>query len=177
MSRIFDQLVNIVTQLRHPSLGCPWDSKQTFESIAAHTLEEAYEVVDAIKQNNADDIIEELGDLLFQIVFLCSIAQDSRLFGIEDVIKRISDKMISRHPHVFDQKETLTYDVQIDAWEKKKEKERDLKANKVNTKGALSIFEGIALALPALSRSFKLQGRAMSNGFGQGDIISNIKII
>ena len=152
-----------MSQLRDEEEGCEWDKAQNFQSIAPYTIEEAYEVADAIDRNNIPDLIDELGDLLLQVVFLSQIAKEENLFSFEDVVKSISDKLIRRHPYVFSQKREHSLEDQTDQWEEIKNKER----SKKNQKGALS---GIAKNLPALKRSQKIQKRASKAGFDWPDV-------
>ena len=152
-----------MSQLRDEEEGCEWDKAQNFQSIAPYTIEEAYEVADAIDRNNIPDLIDELGDLLLQVVFLSQIAKEEKLFSFEDVVESISDKLIRRHPYVFSQKREHSLEDQTDQWEEIKNKER----SKKNQKGVLS---GIAKNLPALKRSQKIQKRASKAGFDWRDV-------
>ena len=152
-----------MSQLRDEEEGCEWDKAQNFQSIAPYTIEEAYEVADAIDRNNIPDLIDELGDLLLQVVFLSQIAKEEKLFSFEDVVESISDKLIRRHPYVFFQKREHSLEDQTDQWEEIKNKERSQK----NQKGVLS---GIAKNLPALKRSQKIQKRASKAGFDWPDV-------
>ncbi|MEI4232062.1 nucleoside triphosphate pyrophosphohydrolase [Roseovarius sp. D22-M7] len=149
------RLVAIMARLRDPDTGCPWDVAQDFASIAPYTIEEAYEVADAIEQENWPDLRGELGDLLLQVVFHARIAEDRGLFDLEDVANAISDKMIARHPHVFEPQTpgSPTFD-----WEAIKAAER---AATLQT----GTLDGVALGLPALLRAVKLQKRAARVGF------------
>ena len=162
----FAHLVEIMTRLRDPETGCPWDIKQDFASIAPYTIEEAYEVLDAIERGNMDDLREELGDLLLQVVFHSQMAAEAGYFGIDDVAGAINDKMIRRHPHVFGDATERDADSQTLAWEAQKAAERAAKAGaQGKTSGSPSALDGVALALPALTRSEKLQKRAARTGF------------
>ena len=152
-----------MSQLRDEEEGCEWDKAQNFQSIAPYTIEEAYEVADAIDRNNIPDLIDELGDLLLQVVFLSQIAKEDNLFSFENVVESISDKLIRRHPYVFSQKREHSLEDQTDQWEEIKNKER----SKKNQKGVLS---GIAKNLPALKRSQKIQKRASKAGFDWPDV-------
>jgi len=152
-----------MSQLRDEEEGCEWDKAQNFQSIAPYTIEEAYEVADAIDRNNIPDLIDELGDLLLQVVFLSQIAKEENLFSFENVVESISDKLIRRHPYVFSQKREHSLEDQTDQWEEIKNKER----SKKNQKGVLS---GIAKNLPALKRSQKIQKRASKAGFDWPDV-------
>ena len=119
-----------MSQLRDEEEGCEWDKAQNFQSIAPYTIEEAYEVADAIDRNNIPDLIDELGDLLLQVVFLSQIAKEDKLFSFEDVVESISDKLIRRHPYVFSQKREHSIEDQTDQWEEIKNKERSKKKPK-----------------------------------------------
>lgn len=154
-----NELLSIMKRLRDPQNGCPWDVKQTWQSIIPHTLEEVYEVADAIDRNDATALCDELGDLLFQIVFLSQIASEQDLFGFHDVVAGISDKMIRRHPHVFGDAVFANEKEQKQAWESIKQVEREEKDSSGH------FFEGIPHAMPALRRSQKLQQRAARVGF------------
>ena len=151
-----DRLVEIMARLRDPATGCPWDLEQTFDTIAPYTLEEAHEVADAIQRQAWDELPGELGDLLFQVVFHSRMAEDAGLFAFPDVVRAISDKMVSRHPHVFgDESRDKSADQQTVDWERMKAAER----------GAARVLDGVALGLPALTRAVKLQKRAARVGF------------
>ena len=150
------RLLEIMRRLRHTETGCPWDIEQTFETIAPYTLEEAHEVADAIARQAWAELPSELGDLLFQTVFHAQMAQDAGLFGFEDVVKAIADKMVSRHPHVFGtESRDKSAEQQTADWEMIKAAER----------GAARVLDGVALGLPALTRAVKLQKRAARVGF------------
>ena len=162
----FARLVEIMARLRDPQTGCPWDIEQDFASIAPYTIEEAYEVLDAIERDHMADLREELGDLLLQVVFHSQMASEAGHFTIDDVASTINDKMIRRHPHVFGDGQERDADSQTLAWEEQKAAERAEKAaayGSVETKP--SALDGVALALPALTRSEKLQKRAARTGF------------
>ena len=156
----FKDLLEIMKRLRTPVTGCAWDLEQSFETIAPYTIEEAYEVADAINRSDMSDLSDELGDLLLQVVFHAQIASDEGHFSIKDVTQAICDKMIRRHPHVFGTDAQRSSDEQISAWEDIKASER---AKKEQTDA--SALAGIATALPALMRSEKLQKRAARTGF------------
>lgn len=150
-----ERLLEIMARLRAPD-GCPWDIEQTFATIAPYTLEEAHEVADAIARGAWDELRGELGDLLFQSVFHAQMAEDAGLFAFEDVVRAISDKMVARHPHVFgDESRDKSADQQTVDWEKIKAAER----------GPARTLDGVAVALPALTRAVKLQRRAARVGF------------
>ncbi|MGH6718972.1 MAG: nucleoside triphosphate pyrophosphohydrolase [Alphaproteobacteria bacterium] len=149
------RLLEVMARLRDPAGGCPWDRDQTFATIAPYTIEEAYEVDDAIRRADWDDLIAELGDLLFQVVFHARMAEEADLFDFDAVVDALCDKMTRRHPNVFGGAGTIAdAAAQTTAWEHHKAAER--------AGGALA---GVALALPALERAQKLQGRAASVGF------------
>jgi len=151
MSDQITRLLRIMARLRDPQRGCEWDVAQDFTTIAPYTIEEAYEVSDAIARNDMDDLLGELGDLLFQVVFHARMAEEAGHFAFDDVAKSISDKMEARHPHVFASGASP-------GWEA-------LKANERTEKGAISAMDGVAKALPALLRAEKLQKRAARVGF------------
>jgi MazG family protein len=160
------KLLKIMADLRNPESGCPWDIKQSFESIAAYTVEEAYEVADAIERNDMDDLKNELGDLLFQVVFHAQIASENNQFDFVDVVNEINDKLIRRHPHVFAGDSGKSEAELNREWEKHKKKER---ADKAETAGA-GYLDGVASTMPALRWSEKLQKRAAHHGFDWDDI-------
>jgi len=156
------QLIEVMQRLRSPDGGCPWDLEQTFETIAPYTIEEAYEVLDAIQRNDMADLKDELGDLFLQIVFHSQMAEEAGQFGIQDVATSIVEKMVRRHPHVFASEEERSSGEQKLAWEDVKAQER---AQKSPGNKATSALDGVALALPALLRAEKLQKRAARVGF------------
>lgn len=156
-----DRLLDIMSRLRDRDSGCPWDIEQTFASIAPYTIEEAYEVAEAIEQNDPDALKDELGDLLLQVVFHAQMAREEESFGFGDVVDAISDKMIRRHPHVFGTERERDAATQTISWEKQKAEERQTKANGV----AVSALEGVTVGLPGLTRALKLQKRAARVGF------------
>ena len=151
-----------MSQLRDKENGCEWDKEQTFQSIAPHTIEEAYEVVDAINRSNIPDLEEELGDLLLQVVFLSQIASEDNHFNFNDVVQTITRKLIRRHPYVFSEKRDHSSEEQMNQWEEIKQEERELKKQS-------GILDGIAQNLPALKRSQKIQKRAAKVGFDWPD--------
>ena len=153
-----EKLLAIMTRLRDPDQGCPWDQQQTFETIIPFTIEEVYEVADTIEQKDYDALKDELGDLLFQIVFYAQIAKENNLFDFADIATAISNKMIRRHPHVFGDVKYSDMEEQKAAWEQIKASEKKPSEN-------LSILDGVANALPALMRAYKLQRRASRAGF------------
>ncbi|MEP3224552.1 MAG: nucleoside triphosphate pyrophosphohydrolase [Parasphingorhabdus sp.] len=153
---MIEPLLDIMRQLRDPKTGCEWDTVQTFETIAPYTVEEAYEVADAIQRKDMTDLKDELGDLLLQVVFHSQIATDQNHFGFKDVVETICDKMVRRHPHIFGDAENSP------GWEQIKAKERA-------ETGKSSALDGVAIALPALLRAQKIQKRAARVGFDWPD--------
>ncbi|MBN2751852.1 MAG: nucleoside triphosphate pyrophosphohydrolase [Rhodospirillaceae bacterium] len=158
-------LADIMALLRSPTRGCPWDVEQTFATIAPHTIEEAYEVLDAIQAEDMDGLRDELGDLLLQVVFHARIAEESGLFSLDDVLAAICDKLVRRHPHVFGELVIADSKDQLVNWENVKENER----SEDKTKPAPSALDGVTKALPALLRAAKLQKRAARVGFDWDD--------
>lgn len=156
-------LIDIMKTLRHPDQGCPWDLAQTHESIVPYTIEEAYEVAEAVAKGDPDDIRDELGDLLLQIVFQSQIASEGGQFDISDVANSINQKMINRHPHIFS-------DNQVDDSTAVREQWEDIKSRERASKGETRILDGIATTLPALMQALKLQNRAARVGFDWPDI-------
>jgi ATP diphosphatase len=150
-----------MARLRTPGTGCPWDLEQTFATIAPYTIEEAYEVADAIERNDMADLRSELGDLLFQSVFHARMAEEAGSFDIAAVVRTLVDKMVDRHPHVFGSAEIASADAQTTAWESMKAAERAARA----AGRPASALDGVALALPALMRAGKLTKRAARVGF------------
>jgi len=153
------RLLDIMADLRHPETGCQWDLEQTFETIAPYTVEEAYEVADAIQRKDLNDLRDELGDLLFQVAFHSRMAEEQGRFTFEDVVDAICDKMIRRHPHVFGEAEVRSSAEQTVAWEEIKAEERAAKGR------AASVLDDVPVGLPALTRSVKLSRRAARVGF------------
>jgi len=158
-----NDLLKIMAQLRDPNDGCPWDIEQTFDSIAPCAIEEAYEVREAITNQDYKGLKDELGDLLLQVVFHSQIADESKIFNFDEVVDGICKKMVDRHPHVFGNAEINTADEQLNSWEDIKSEER---ANKLNMDpNSLSALDGVSVAYPALLRAEKLQKRAARVGF------------
>ena len=153
------KLHKITTQLRDPKSGCPWDKQQSFESIADSTIEEAYEVVEAIENQDYESLKNELGDLLFQVSFHSLIAEERGLFTLDDVVESITEKLIRRHPHVFSDKKINSSEDQTDEWEKIKVSEQR-KKNK-----HMSLMDEIGSNQPAINRSFKIGKKARAVGF------------
>lgn len=159
-SHPIEKLIWVMACLRDPNGGCPWDLEQDFKSIAPYTIEEAYEVSDAIQRNDMNDLCEELGDLLLQPIYHAQMASEEGAFTIDDVINGVTDKMIERHPHVFgDGSAKTAEDVNV-TWEQRKQAERDRKG--LTSESAL---DGVTKALPALLRAQKLQKKAAKTGF------------
>lgn len=170
-SSIKDLLI-LMSRLRDPENGCPWDIEQDFSTIAPYTIEEAYEVADAIERGDMDDLKDELGDLLLQVVFHSQIAKEKDLFSFADVVKHVTDKMIHRHPHVFgDEKAENAKDVEGRIWEERK-------AQEGNKQDLDSILDDVPLNLPAILRAQKLQKRAARVGFewnGAVDVLDKLE--
>src|SRR6056297_2366161 len=162
-----DDLLATMARLRDPKGGCPWDLEQTFATIKPYTIEEAYEVGDAIDRDDRNDLKNELGDLLLQVVYHAQIAKEEGAFSFEDVARAINDKMIARHPHVFGDAEVRTAAAQTEAWERTKTAERAEKAAKEGREP--SVLDDVPLALPALMRAEKLGKRAARVGFDWPD--------
>ena len=158
--RSIDALLAIMARLRAPQGGCPWDVEQTFATIAPYTIEEAYEVADAIERSDMGALKDELGDLLFQVVFHAQMAAEAKAFTFADVVEVISQKMLRRHPHVFGSADVKTAEAQTIAWEEHKKRERAARAN-----DGASILDDVPLPSPALTRALKLQKRMASVGF------------
>lgn len=158
------RLLEIMRRLRDPETGCPWDVEQTFQTIAPYTVEEAYEVADAIERGAFDELLGELGDLLLQVVYHARIAEEQGRFGFAEVARAIADKMVRRHPHVFGEDRVASATAQRRAWEAVKAEERARKA------ADPSVLADLPLALPALSRAQKLQARAARVGFDWGAV-------
>ena len=172
-SRDIDRLLQIMAALRTPGSGCPWDLEQNFSTIAPYTLEEAYEVADAIARENLADLREELGDLLLQVVFHARMAEEHNAFDFGDVVEGISSKLLRRHPHVFGDAKGLTPKAVETLWERIKQEENREKAARAGKKhggkerpGALA---GVPVGLPALTRALKLQQKASKVGFDWND--------
>ncbi len=158
-------LLEIMARLRDPATGCPWDVQQDFASIAPYTIEEAYEVADAIDRGDLHELKDELGDLLLQVVFHARMAEEGGHFSFADVVAAICDKMVRRHPHVFAGASVADADVQTTAWEETKRIERELKDG-----ADRSALAGIARGLPEWQRAVKLQKRAARVGFDWPDV-------
>lgn len=169
-SRDIGKLLDIMAALRTPGSGCPWDLEQNFETIAPYTLEEAYEVADAIARGDLADLREELGDLLLQVVFHARIAQEQGAFDFGDVVETISAKLLRRHPHVFGDAKGLNAKAVEHLWERiKTEEKREKTGRRAKGKSITSALAGVPVALPALTRAFKLQQKAGKVGFDWND--------
>ena len=172
MTRPIDRLIAVMARLRHPERGCPWDREQDFATIAPYTIEEAYEVADAIERGDLAGLKDELGDLLLQVVFHARMAEEAGHFAFDDVAAAIVEKMVRRHPHVFGDAEIASVAAQNEAWEAHKAAERQ------QAGGAESVLaselDGVALALPALLRAAKISRRAARIGFDWPDADSVI---
>src|SRR5205807_7223795 len=162
-TRSINRLLAIMARLRDPDRGCPWDREQNFATIAPYTIEEAYEMADAIEREDMTALKDELGDLLLQVVFHARMAEEAGLFAFDDVAQVIADKMERRHPHVFGDSEIASVAAQNEAWEAHKAAEREAKGE------AASVVEGVAIALPALVRAAKISRRAARIGFDWPD--------
>ncbi len=168
-SRDIARLLDIMAALRTPGTGCPWDLQQNFATIAPYTLEEAYEVADAIVRNDLDDLRDELGDLLLQVVFHARMAQEQGAFDFGDVVQTITEKLIRRHPHVFGDAHGLTPKAVEGLWERIKAEEKAGKATARSTDEPASALDGVPVTLPALTRALKLQVKAGKVGFDWND--------
>src|SRR5436190_15641769 len=169
-SRDIAKLLEIMAALRNPDGGCPWDLEQDFMSIRNYTIEEAYEVADAIERNNFDDLREELGDLLLQPVFHAQMASEDGRFDFGDVVQSITEKLIRRHPHVFGEQAARDAGGAKARWDDVKEDERTAKAAKRD--GEPSVLDDVPLVLPSLARAEKLTKRAAKVGFDWPDVPS-----
>ena len=157
------RLLEVMDRLRDPDGGCPWDMKQTFRTIAPYTIEEAHEVADAIERGDLENLKDELGDLLFQVVFHARLAREIDAFDFDDVAAAVADKLIRRHPHVFGDGPRMDADAQTENWEAIKAAERE-------RAGMLSHIDGVSASLPPLRRAVKLQKRAARAGFDWPDL-------
>ena len=157
-----ERLLTLMRRLRDPQRGCPWDREQSFATIAPYTIEEAYEVADAIQKQDLMALRDELGDLLFQVVFHAQMAQEAGEFGFDDVVDSICEKMELRHPHIFGDAKIDSAAAQTTAWEAHKKRERD--------ETGASVLDGVPVALPALTRAVKLGKRTSQVGFDWPDV-------
>ncbi|MBY6240223.1 nucleoside triphosphate pyrophosphohydrolase [Methylosinus sp. Sm6] len=164
------RLLGIMAALRRPGTGCPWDLEQNFRSIAPYTIEEAYEVADAVERGDLDDLKDELGDLLLQVVFHARIAEEQQAFAFGDVVEAISDKLVRRHPHVFGDGTASTAAAVTTQWNEIKAREKLARAERRGMEQTTpSRLDGVPTALPALSRAVKLQRKAADVGFDWAD--------
>ncbi|MDD4617399.1 MAG: nucleoside triphosphate pyrophosphohydrolase [Alphaproteobacteria bacterium] len=161
MTSNIQRLLDVMARLRQKDGGCPWDLEQTFATVAPHTIEETYELVDAIENKDPAAIKDELGDVLFQVVFHAQMASEAGMFDFDSVAKHAADKMIERHPHVFGEREAKTAQDVLQNWEKDKEAKRRAKAGNK----PVSVLDNVTIGLPAATRAVKLQKRAARVGF------------
>jgi ATP diphosphatase len=174
-SRDIARLIDIMAALRTPATGCPWDLEQSFATIAPYTIEEAYEVADAIVRGDLDDLRDELGDLLLQVVFHARMAQEQGAFDFGDVVQALTEKLVRRHPHVFGDARGLTPKAVEGLWERIKAQEREQKQERLQKspgrgrEGAPEALAGVPVGLPALTRALKLQAKAGKVGFDWND--------
>lgn len=171
-----ENLLQIMAQLRDPEKGCPWDREQDFHSIAPYTIEEAYEVLDAIERRDLPGLRDELGDLLLQVVFHAQMAKEQGAFEFRDVVASICEKMTRRHPHVFGNEDLPDAEAQRESWEALKQEERKQRATQEGRRE--SVLDDVSVALPGLTRAVKLQKRAARVGFDWPDlepVIAKIK--
>ncbi len=164
-SRDIHRLLDIMAALRTPGSGCPWDLEQTFGTIAPYTIEEAYEVADAIARSDLDDLRDELGDLLFQVVYHARLASEQQAFDFGDVVEGVTAKMIRRHPHVFSDTIAANAGAVNGLWDRIKEQERAARHDKNGGDTDTSLLTSVPVALPALTRAIKLQNKAAKVGF------------
>jgi len=164
-----DEIIDVVKKLRDPKKGCPWDIQQNAKTLAKYTLEEAYEVVEAIETGNYTELEDELGDLLLQVIYHSVLAEEKKKFNIKNVIRKSVQKMKSRHPHIFLKNENIKSIEDVNEyWEYKKKLER-------KSKGAKSVLDGVSISLPAVTRALKLQKRAAKEGFDWKNSIDTMK--
>ncbi len=177
-SRDVARLLEIMARLRTPGSGCPWDLEQSFATIAPYTIEEAYEVAEAISRGDRHDLCEELGDLLLQVVFHARMGEEEGSFDFGAVVEAITAKMIRRHPHVFGDEDTREVSVAQDAWARIKAEEKAARAARLAAEGraepAKGLLDGVALGLPALTRAVALQAKAGTVGFDWNDPLAVI---
>ena len=168
-SRDLQRLIAIMAALRTPGTGCPWDLKQDFSTIAPYTIEEAYEVADAIARGDLDDLKDELGDLLLQVVFHARMAEEQGIFAFGDVVQAITEKLIRRHPHVFGDTAELTPDQVKGLWDRIKAEEKAERRRRRGSDDEAGALAGIPVGMPALTRALKLQQKASKVGFDWND--------
>jgi len=164
-SRDINRLIEIMAALRTPKTGCPWDLQQNFSTIAPYTIEEAYEVADAIARDDLTDLKDELGDLLLQVVFHARMAEEQGVFAFADVVEAISEKLIRRHPHVFGEERAAGPERVEGLWEKIKKQEKAARGKRAEQ----GVLAGVPVGLPALTRALKLQAKASRVGFDWND--------
>jgi nucleoside triphosphate diphosphatase len=164
-----ERLLNIMKSLRDPENGCPWDKEQTIDSIKGYTMEEAYEVVDAIERNDFEGLKDELGDLLFHIIFYAEMADEANQFNFFDIVKQVNEKLERRHPHVFADKQVENSEEVKVLWEKIKQEERETSLKQDENLEQSGLLQDISKNMPAIQRSLKLQKRAASVGFDWTD--------
>jgi MazG family protein len=165
-----DDLIRIMAALRMPVTGCPWDLEQDFRTIAPYTIEEAYEVADAIARGDMRDLRDELGDLLFQVAYHAQMAEEAGSFAFADVVDGICRKMVRRHPHVFGSEQVRAATEIRGLWDRVKAEEAAAKNRQAERPRTQSVIDGVPVALPALSRSVKLQDKAAKIGFDWPDV-------
>jgi ATP diphosphatase len=168
-SRDITRLIEIMTALRRPGTGCPWDLAQDFATVAPYTIEEAYEVADAIARSDLTDLREELGDLLLQVVYHACMAQEQGAFDFGDVVQTITEKMLRRHPHVFGDERGLAPDAVEQLWDRIKAEEKAGKPSPPDRDENAAALAGVPVGLPALTRALKLQQKAGKVGFDWND--------
>jgi ATP diphosphatase len=168
-SRDIATLIEIMAALRTPGSGCPWDLEQNFATIAPYTIEEAYEVADAVARGHMADLREELGDLLLQVAFHARMAEEANAFDFGDVVEAITAKLLRRHPHVFGETRGLSPDAVKELWERIKAEEKAERADAAAPAAEAGALAGVPLALPALTRALKLQAKAGQVGFDWND--------
>ncbi|CAH0541378.1 nucleoside triphosphate pyrophosphohydrolase [Vibrio marisflavi] len=165
MNHPIEQLEDIMAQLRDPDSGCPWDKKQTFDTIIPHTIEETFEVVDAISNQDWDNLKEELGDLLFQVIFYSQLAKEKQLFEFKEVVETVNEKLTRRHPHVFADLDVQDEEQLNENWEQEKRKEKQ-RSGQVEE----SILDSVPQSLPALSKANKIQKKCAKVGFDWAEL-------
>jgi ATP diphosphatase len=168
-SRDIARLLELMAALRTPGSGCPWDLEQTFATIAPYTIEEAYEVADAIARGDLDDLRDELGDLLLQVVFHARMAEERGAFDFGDVVRAITAKLVRRHPHVFGEAGGLSLDAVNALWDRIKAEEKSVRATAESARQGAGALDGVPSGLPSLLRAFKLQAKASKVGFDWND--------
>lgn len=168
-SRDIHRLIEIMAALRHPVSGCPWDKEQNFSTIAPYTIEEAYEVADAIARKDLSDLRDELGDLLLQVAYHARMAEEEGAFAFGDVVEAITTKLIRRHPHVFGDEDARAAGAAKGFWEKIKAEEKRERARQTPGAKPAGVLDGVPAGLPAMARAVKLQAKASTVGFDWND--------